>query len=94
MGSVPDDERFCICVVTPTRMAQKYELEVSNSWSVKKVKERLVEDCGVMWPPNTQVLLFEGAILNDYRELSYYYIEDNINLKNEHSHLIQPTDTR
>ena len=61
-------------------MAQKYELEVSGSWSVKKVKERLVEDCGVMWPPNTQVLIFEGAILNDYRELSYYNIEDQSTL--------------
>ena len=80
MGSVPDDERFCICVVTPTRMAQKYELEVSNSWLVKKVKERLVEDCGVMWPPHLQVLIFEDAILNDYRELSDYYIEDQSTL--------------
>ena len=75
-------------------MARQYKLEVSNSWLVKKVKKRLVEDFGVMWPPNTLVLIFEGVILNDYRELSYYYIEDNINLKNEHSHLIQPTDTR
>ena len=75
-----DDERFCIYVVTPTRSARKYELEMSNSWSVKEVKERLVEDCGVMWPPNTQVLLFEGAILNDYRELSYYYIQDKSTL--------------
>ena len=80
MGSVPDDERFCICVVTPTRMAQKYELEVSNSWLVKKVKERLVKDCGVVWPPKTQVLIFEGLILNDYRELSDYYIEDQSTL--------------
>ena len=80
MGSVPDDERFCICVVTPTRMAQKYELEVSNSWSVKKVKERLVKDCGVVWPPKTQVLIFEGFILNDYRELSDYNIKDQSTL--------------
>ena len=77
---MPDDDRFYINVVTPTRLARKYELEVSNSWLVKKVKERLVEDCGVMWPPHLQVLIFEDAILNDYRELSDYYIEDQSTL--------------
>ena len=76
MGPVPDDDRFCVYVETPTRMARQYKLEVSNSWLVKKVKKRLVEDFSVMWPRNTLVLIFEGVILNDYRELSYYHIED------------------
>ena len=33
-----------------------------------------------MWPPKTQVLIFEGIILNDYRELSDYNIKDQSTL--------------
>ena len=74
------DDRFYINVVTPTRMARKYELEVSNSWLVKQVKERLVEEFDFIWPPHLQVLIFGDTILNDYRELSDYNIEDQSTL--------------
>ena len=74
------DDRFYINVVTPSRMARKYELEVSNSWLVKQVKERLVEEFDFIWPPHLQVLIFGDTILNDYRELSDYNIEDQSTL--------------
>ena len=71
--------RIFVVYLTTEQQKYEYDLEVSNGWWVRDLKERLV-NLGIPALPKDQVLIFKNTFLHDYHTLYYYNIHDKSTL--------------
>jgi len=66
-------------ITISTQTGKKLSLEVEESDTVLKVKQKIEESEGI--PADQQRLIHESTLLNDERSLSYYDIKKDATLR-------------